>query len=166
MKALVNTGVEVLNYMDHMDPVAKAGEEMVQIQYSGICGSDMHAFLICGANKRLLFLPDHDSWQQTLDCHRQPDIRSWLRHLQVDIALLDGTFWSEEELGGRSQQDVPHPPVKQTLQMLGEKKAGDPEIIFIHLNHTNPLYDESSPAYEEVMRNGWKVGVQGQTFIL
>ena len=88
--------------------------------------SDMHAFLICGANKRLLFLPDHDSWQQTLDCHHQPDIRSWLRHLQVDIALLDGTFWSEEELGGRSQQDVPHPPVKQTLQLLGERKADDP----------------------------------------
>ncbi len=128
--------------------------------------SDMHAFLICGANKRLLFFPDHDSWQQTLDCHRQPDIRSWLRHLQVDIALLDGTFWSEEELGGRSQQDVPHPPVKQTLQMLGERKAGDPEIIFIHLNHTNPLYDESSLAYEEVTSNGWKVGVQGQTFTL
>lgn len=128
--------------------------------------SDMHAFLICGANKRLLFLPDHDSWQQTLDCHRQPDIRSWLRHLQVDIALLDGTFWSEEELGGRSQQDVPHPPVKQTLQLLGERKADDPEIIFIHLNHTNPLYDESSLAYEGVTSNGWKVGVQGQTFTL
>jgi L-gulonate 5-dehydrogenase len=45
MKALVNTSVEALNYMDHVDPVAKAGEEMVQIQYSGICGSDMHAFL-------------------------------------------------------------------------------------------------------------------------
>ncbi len=128
--------------------------------------SDMHAFLICGTNKRLLFLPDHDSWQQTLDCHHQPDIRSWLRHLQVDIALLDGTFWSEEELGGRSQQDVPHPPVKQTLQLLGERKTDDPEIIFIHLNHTNPLYDESSPAYEEVTSNGWKVGVQGQTFTL
>lgn len=128
--------------------------------------SDMHAFLICGDNKRLLFLPDHDSWQQTLDCHRQPDIRSWLRHLQVDIALLDGTFWSEEELGGRSQQDVPHPPVKQTLQLLGERKTDDPEIIFIHLNHTNPLYDESSLAYEEVTSNGWKVGVQGQTFTL
>jgi len=45
MKALVNTGVEVLKYMDHVDPVAKAGEELVRIQYSGICGSDMHAFL-------------------------------------------------------------------------------------------------------------------------
>ena len=128
--------------------------------------SDMHAFLSCGPKKRLLFLTDHDSWQQTLDFHHQPDIRSWLRHLQVDIALLDGTFWSEDELGGRSQENVPHPPVKQTLQMLGPRKADDPEIIFIHLNHTNPLYDESSPAYQEVIENGWQVGVQGQTFTL
>ena len=157
------------------DKVFHNGEQITKHEYLSIIPiviphrdelSDMHAFLICGTNKRLLFLPDHDSWQQTLDCHRQPDIRSWLRHLQVDIALLDGTFWSEEELGGRSQQDVPHPPVKQTLQLLGERKADDPEIIFIHLNHTNPLYDESSLAYEEVTSNGWKVGVQGQTFTL
>ena len=45
MKALVNTGVETLTYMDQADPIAKAGEELVRIQYSGICGSDMHAFL-------------------------------------------------------------------------------------------------------------------------
>ncbi len=44
MKALVNTGVETLTYMDQADPIAKAGEELVRIQYSGICGSDMHAF--------------------------------------------------------------------------------------------------------------------------
>lgn len=128
--------------------------------------SDMHAFLVCGANKRLLFLPDHDSWQQTLESQNQPNIRSWLNHLQVDIALLDGTFWSEDELGGRSQENVPHPPVKQTLQMLGQRQDGDPEIIFIHLNHTNPLFDESSAAYEEVILNGWQVAIQGQTFIL
>ena len=45
MKALINSDVEVLSYLDHIDPVAKAGEELVQIKYSGICGSDMHAFL-------------------------------------------------------------------------------------------------------------------------
>ena len=39
MKALVNTGVETLTYMDQADPIAKAGEELVRIQYSGICGS-------------------------------------------------------------------------------------------------------------------------------
>jgi|TARA_B110000879_G_C11148698_1_gene503573 L-gulonate 5-dehydrogenase len=45
MKALVNTSVETLEYLDYVDPIAKTGEELVRIQYSGICGSDMHAFL-------------------------------------------------------------------------------------------------------------------------
>ena len=34
-------------------------------------------------------LPDHDSWEQTL---QQQSIRDWLTQLQIDVALLDGTF--------------------------------------------------------------------------
>ena len=45
MKALVNTDVETLTYMDQADPIAKAGEEVVRSQYSGIGGSDMQGFL-------------------------------------------------------------------------------------------------------------------------
>lgn len=45
MKALVNTGVKELEYLNYADPVAKPNEEVVRIRYSGICGSDMHAFL-------------------------------------------------------------------------------------------------------------------------
>ena len=71
-------------------------------------------------------------------------IREWLASLNVDIALLDGTFWSFDELSERSQQAVPHPPIKQTIDMLGYKQQGDPDIIFFHLNHTNPVYDEWS----------------------
>ena len=45
MKALVNTAVDTLEYKDHVAPVSKSGEELVKVEYSGICGSDMHAFL-------------------------------------------------------------------------------------------------------------------------
>ena len=45
MKALVNTAANSLTYMDYSEPVVKFGEELVQVLYSGICGSDMHAFL-------------------------------------------------------------------------------------------------------------------------
>lgn len=45
MKALINTAVDTLEYQDHAAPVSKPGEELVKVQYSGICGSDMHAFL-------------------------------------------------------------------------------------------------------------------------
>jgi L-iditol 2-dehydrogenase len=45
MKALVYEGVETLVYRDVPDPVASADQSLIQIKASGICGSDMHAFL-------------------------------------------------------------------------------------------------------------------------
>ncbi len=45
MKALVYTGVEELSYLDRPLPVPAEGEQLVRIMASGICGSDMHAFL-------------------------------------------------------------------------------------------------------------------------
>lgn len=120
--------------------------------------SDMHAFLI-KASKTMLFLPDHDTWQETL---REHDLRAWLNHLEVDIALLDGTFYSADELSHRTQSDVPHPPVEQTLEMLGKRREGDGEVVFIHLNHTNPLCKDDTPVAEL----GWKVGLEGMSFSL
>ncbi|WP_300035602.1 alcohol dehydrogenase catalytic domain-containing protein [uncultured Roseobacter sp.] len=45
MKALVYTDVEELTYQDRPMPTAGAGEHLIRIMASGICGSDMHAFL-------------------------------------------------------------------------------------------------------------------------
>lgn len=45
MKALVYTDVEELTYQDRPLPVPVEGEHLVRILASGICGSDMHAFL-------------------------------------------------------------------------------------------------------------------------
>lgn len=45
MKALVYTDVEVLSYTDRPMPIPQEGEELVRIVASGICGSDMHAYL-------------------------------------------------------------------------------------------------------------------------
>tara|TARA_B100000767_G_C19705113_1_gene510177 strand:- start:596 stop:1333 length:738 start_codon:yes stop_codon:yes gene_type:complete len=128
--------------------------------------SDMHAFIIRGPNKSLLFLPDHDTWDETLAVHNSTSIREWLSKMNVDIALIDGTFWSEDELGGRNQAHVPHPPVLQTLKMLDEKKDGDPEILFTHLNHTNPLYNQGGEQMRQVSKQGWGVAHQGQRFTL
>ncbi|MCV3273826.1 alcohol dehydrogenase catalytic domain-containing protein [Roseobacter sinensis] len=45
MKALVYTGVEELTYTDRPRPEAGEDEALVRIMASGICGSDMHAYL-------------------------------------------------------------------------------------------------------------------------
>ena len=128
--------------------------------------SDTHAFIIRGDNKSLLYLPDHDSWDETLSLYGMNTIREWLASLNVDIALLDGTFWSADELSSRNQENVPHPPIKQTLELLGYKQQGDPEIIFFHLNHTNPVYDRWSEEHSQVVEMGWRVANQGMRFTL
>lgn len=45
MKALVYTAVEALEYRDVPIPAPRAGEVLVRVMASGICGSDMHAYL-------------------------------------------------------------------------------------------------------------------------
>ncbi len=125
--------------------------------------TDTHALLITGTNQKLLFMPDHDSWEETLSGN---DIRSWLRSMDIDIALIDGTFFSTEEIRHRNISEIPHPTVKESLERLGPKMPGDPEIIFIHLNHTNPLHNEHSEESSMVSSFGWSVGQEGQKFVL
>ena len=124
--------------------------------------SDNHALMIEGSEKRLLFMPDHDTWKETLGNFT---IREWLSDLKVDIALIDGTFWCEDELPHRDMRVIPHPTVKETLELLGERKKGDPDIYFTHLNHTNPL-QQPGEQRDEVTALGWNILEQGQMFNL
>ena len=124
--------------------------------------SDMHAIIIRGREKSLLFLPDHDSWNETLEAHSCETIREFLDKYDIDIALLDGTFWSGGELQGRDMSVVPHPTIEDSLQRLGNRKPTDPDISFIHLNHTNPVYDKTSIEHQEIIHLGWRLGEEGQ----
>jgi len=126
--------------------------------------SDMHATIIRGHEKSLLFLPDHDSWDQTLEAHGCESIRAFLQKFSIDVALLDGTFWSGGELQGRDMRVVPHPTVEESLKRLGRKKDNDPELFFIHLNHTNPLYNPHSEASRQLNESGWLIGHETQQF--
>ena len=70
------------------------------------------------------------------------------------------------ELKKRNQTIVTHPPVNETLQLIGEKKDGMPEIKFTHLNHTNPLNNESSDENKILINMGWNVSKEGESFNL
>ena len=125
--------------------------------------SDCHALVIDSGRERLLFLPDHDSWKATLD---QREIREWLAQLRVNVALLDGTFWSADELQNRDMQEIPHPTVEESLQRLGVKQSEDPDIRFFHLNHTNPLCNPQSEQSLIVRGMGWSIANDGDSFTL
>jgi pyrroloquinoline quinone biosynthesis protein B len=141
--------------------------EAIRVPHRGEL-SDMHAFIFRGTDKSLMFLPDHDTWKETLKMYDCSTIRDFLKKLKTDIALIDGTFWSMDELGGhgRDQRVVPHPPVSESLDLLGQRQEGDPEIFLTHLNHTNPLYDRTSKEFQQLTNQGWNVTTQGMTFKL
>jgi len=128
--------------------------------------SDMHAIIIRGETRSILFLPDHDTWDETLSAYRCNSVREFLEKFDIDVALLDGTFWSGGELKGRDMSVVPHPTVEESLRRLGHRRDGDPEIFFIHLNHTNPLYNSNSDESKQLRESGWSIGFESQEFIL
>ena len=98
---------------------------------------------------------------------------SLLEHLsRVDLVLFDGTFWTNEELieiqgSGPSAAEMGHTPVSGPNGSL-RKLAGlrRPRKVFIHLNNTNPMLDESGPQYREVREAGWEVAEEGNRYEL
>jgi pyrroloquinoline quinone biosynthesis protein B len=92
--------------------------------------ADTLAFVVCGAQRKLLYCPDTDNWDQW-----ERDIRTFVN--EMDIALLDATFYRSEELPGRELGQIPHPLAADTAERL----AGvDCDVRLIHLNHSNPLH--------------------------
>ena len=93
-------------------------------------------------------------------------MRQWLSVLGIDIALVDGSFCDSDELSDRDMCRLHHQAATETIARLGERVGEDPEIHFIHLNHSNPLLEPGSNQAEEVSDLGWNVGRQGQHFAL
>ena len=162
---LENITINVLENLKSYKPTPECGFSIKPIKIPHRAElSDMHAFLIQGPQKNLLFLPDHDSWDSTLEFVNKKDILEWFNSENVDVALIDGTFWSSNELKKRNQTIVIHPPVNETLELLGRKKENMPEIFFTHLNHTNPLNNPSSEENSIVKNMGWNVAKEGFFF--
>jgi len=122
--------------------------------------SETVGLVISGPTRRVLWLPDIDRWDAG-----PASLEQLLG--QVDVAYVDGTFFDEDELVGRSLQDVPHPTVLQTLEQLASLPASErAKVRFVHLNHTNPLLDSASAATAKVEQAGSGVARQGERELL
>jgi pyrroloquinoline quinone biosynthesis protein B len=119
--------------------------------------SDTVGFRVRGPSRSLLFVPDIDKWEK------------WDRRVEdevaaVDVALLDGTFASADELPGRRQDEVPHPTVGETVRRLAAPGVRG-RVLFIHLNHTNELLWDAA-ARRRLEAQGFAVARQGQVLPL
>jgi pyrroloquinoline quinone biosynthesis protein B len=85
----------------------------------------------------------------------------------VDLILFDGTFWSDDELirvqgSGATAREMGHVPLSEeggSLRKLSGLRT--PRRIFLHVNNTNPILDESSPEYLGLRAAGWEVAEDG-----
>jgi pyrroloquinoline quinone biosynthesis protein B len=86
-----------------------------------------------------------------------------------DLVLMDGTFWSEDELsrvrpGAPSALEMGHLPVQETLPFL----SALPSLhrVYVHINNTNPIFAPGSPERAKVESAGVLIGHDGMRFDL
>ena len=116
--------------------------------------TDTLAYRAAGERAALAYCPDIDSWDGMEDSGLFSG---------TAFALVDGTFYSPEELPGRDLRTIPHPFVQDTIRQMGGQ-AGR-KIWFIHLNHSNPLHDDG-PERRLVEQAGFGVAAQWQSWRL
>jgi len=117
--------------------------------------SDTLALIVHGPARRLFYCPDIDVWDRW-----DHNLRDFVAGM--DVALLDATFFSADELAGRDSSEIPHPLATYTAEQL----AGvDCDLRLIHLNHTNPLL-APGPERDWLAARGISVGTFGERWVL
>ena len=85
---------------------------------------------------------------------------------KYDYLLLDATFYEEKEIN-RDINEIPHPLVKETLNLFKNMSSKDKnKIYFIHMNHTNMMLDPDSELSRLVLSKGFNIARIGQKLYL
>ncbi len=90
----------------------------------------------------------------------------------ADLVLFDGTFWTDDEmvrlgLSERTARQMDHLPVSGpggSLEVLADLPSR--HRVYTHINNSNPMLIEDSPARQEVERAGLVVGMDGMRFTI
>ena len=117
--------------------------------------SETVGYSIQGPKKTALFIPDINKWSQWKE--------NILERIQlVDYALIDATFYDNNELPGRDMSKIPHPFVIETMATLSLLPREQREKVwFIHMNHTNPLLNLNSDQAQGVRAQGFNIASTG-----
>ncbi|MEP6546574.1 MAG: pyrroloquinoline quinone biosynthesis protein PqqB [Gammaproteobacteria bacterium] len=96
------------------------------------------------------------------------DERLWRAMQSADCVLVDGTFWTDDEMiqlgiSAKRARDIGHLPQSGEggmLEWLDRLPAATRKIL-IHINNTNPILNEASAEAAELTRRGVEVARDG-----
>ncbi len=88
---------------------------------------------------------------------------------RADLAFLDGSFYSDDELatqglGDKRARDLGHQPVGGSGGTLEAIRNLDSRRVFTHLNNSNPMLDPESEAAAAVAAAGAELAYDGMEF--
>ncbi len=96
------------------------------------------------------------------------DAAVWAAMRSADCVLVDGTFWTDDEMvrlgvSAKRARDIGHLPQSGDGGMLDwlQRLPSHTRKILIHINNTNPILDENSAERAELVRRGIEVAYDG-----
>ncbi len=113
--------------------------------------SETVGFRISTKNMNVIYIPDINKWNLW-----NKDIAQVVK--DNDLVFIDGTFFKDGELSGVKMQEVPHPFIEETMNLLSSLSDKDKaKVHFIHMNHTNPVLIGDTAATNEIHRNHFQL---------
>ena len=122
--------------------------------------SETVGFKIIGTKNSVTFIPDIDKWDKW-----DQNINKVIQN--TGIALIDGTFFSQNEIPHRDMSEIPHPFITETMDLLFSlKSVHKNKVFFIHLNHSNPAINEKNAASNIIKSKKFNIAREGNIFNL
>ncbi len=101
------------------------------------------------------------------------DERVWRAMQSAACVLVDGTFWTDDEMirlgcSSKRARDIGHLPQSGSGGMLEwlDRLPAETHKILIHVNNTNPILDQDSAEAYELARHGVEVAWDGMEISL
>ena len=117
--------------------------------------SETVGYRVMSNKKSLVYIPDIDKWSKW-----DQDIFQVVLH--SDFALLDGTFYSSEEIPHRDMSEIPHPFIIETMDLLNDMNIKNrKKIYFIHFNHSNPAINYTSSVSNIIRSKRFNIATEG-----
>jgi len=93
------------------------------------------------------------------------------RFARADVLLFDGTLFEDDEMiragiGAKTGRRMGHMPIDGEGGSLRALDSLSARRVFVHINNTNPILIEGSPARRKLDAAGWQVAEDGMEILL